>query len=47
LKPFIDSFNNKPNKLEGLMEGRLVVEKANTRIGGAGMDMDMPASPMD
>lgn len=30
LKPFIDSFNNKPNKLEGLMDGRLVVERANT-----------------
>lgn len=35
LKPFIDSFNNKPNKLEGLMEGRLVVEKANTMEWGS------------
>ena len=35
LKPFIDSFNNKPNKLEGLMEGRLVVEKANTMDWGS------------
>lgn len=35
LRPFIDSFNNKPNKLEGLMEGRLVVEKANTMDWGS------------
>lgn len=30
LKPFINSFNSKPNKLEGLLDGRLIVEKANS-----------------
>ena len=35
LKPFIDSFNNKPNKLEGLMDGRLVVEHANALDWGS------------